>query len=241
MKKTIFLSLTLLLTITSVSAENLNDSTNQIDSTFNSINDPFESINRKVFSFNKQVDNYGIKPIAIFYKNNTPKPIQSKVSNFVNYLETPIHAINFGLQGNTDKLSDTLGRFILNTLGLGILDFATEANIPNHKTTFGETLGLWGVSEGPYIVLPILGGNSLRDTSSNLAFDSNYNLNNNFNNTLKYSSIGLKVIDTRKNLLNYDNLINEYSFDEYSFVKNAIINKKRNNIENIKIENNSSY
>lgn len=201
-----------------------------------SVYDPLESLNRYTFSFNKGVDNYGIKPITIFYKENIPKTFQKGVTNFLNYIETPLNAVNFGLQGNKEKLGDSLGRFILNTFGFGVLDFASAAGIPKEKTNMGETLGFWGVPEGPYIVLPLLGGNTLRDNTANIAFEMNYSISSTFNNSLKYSTIGLKVLDTRKNLLSYDGFISEASIDEYSFVRQLIVNQKRKNIEDLKEE-----
>ncbi len=234
MKKIATILLIIMISINPVFAQS---ETNEQDETIieqKSIYDPFEGINRYTYQLNKGIDTYGIKPISIFYKNNTPKTIQKGVSNFLNYLETPFYAINFGLQGNKEKFADSLGRFIVNTFGFGVLDFASAADIPKEKTTTGETLGYWGVPEGPYIVLPLLGGNTLRDNAANIAFEMNYSLTSTFNDPLKYTSIGLKVVDTRKNLLQYDSFIEEAAIDEYSFVKQLIVNQKRKNIEEIK-------
>ncbi len=236
MKKIAISLITIFLSINPVLAENTSQYNEENIQEYKSVYDPLENINRYVFEFNKGVDTYGIKPVTVFYKDNTPRTIQKGVSNFLSYIETPLNAINFGLQGNKEKFGDSLGRFLLNTFGFGILDFASELDIPKEKTTMGETLGYWGVPEGPYVVLPLLGGNTLRDNAANIAFEMNYGITNQFNDPLKYSSIGLKVIDTRKNLLRYDGFIEEAAIDEYSFIKQLIVNQKRKNIEDLKEE-----
>ncbi len=241
MKKISTILLLIFLSINPTMAQtSLTQDDDEYPTTNNSIYDPFEGLNRQTFKLNKGIDTYGVKPITLFYKENTPKTIQKGVSNFLNYIESPLIIVNYGLQGNREKFGDSLGRFILNTFGLGLLDFASEANIPKYKTNMGETLGIWGVPEGPYIVLPLLGGNTLRDNSANIAFEMNYGLTNSFSDSLKYTSIGLKVIDTRKNLLNYDSFVEEASIDEYSFLKQVIVNQKRKYIEDAKEEKQSS-
>jgi phospholipid-binding lipoprotein MlaA len=198
------------------------------------ISDPLESINRPIYSFNKTIDHAVLKPITKTYQDITPNIIQSGVTNFINYIKQPVNVVYFSLQGNKYKAGDSMGRFLLNTFGLGVFDLASQANIPLHDTSFGETLGVWGVGEGPYVVLPILGGATLRDNTAKVVVDIPLSLENQFNIPERNLTIGLKTIETRKQLLPMDKTIEEAALDEYSFVKNAIISSKRATIKSLK-------
>ncbi len=128
--------------------------------------DPYESYNRAMFNFNDTVDTYALKPVATAYKNVTPSFVQTGVNNFFGNLSDAWSAVNNLLQGKgQDGMSD-VARFALNsTLGIvGLFDIASEAGLPKHKEDFGQTLGVWGVESGPYLVLPLLGPSTVRDT-----------------------------------------------------------------------------
>lgn len=197
------------------------------------IHDPLEGLNRKIYGFNSFFDKYAIKPITVFYKNNTPGFLQTGVSNFVNYLEQPFYIVNYSLQGNSAMASEAAGRFLVNTIGLGIIDFASSADIPNEKTDFGETFGVWGVGEGPYVVFPIIGGATLRDNVSKVGLEMPLSIENGFSGAFQSTTIGLKILDKRKNLLSYDEIIENNALDEYSFVRDSIIQNKRYKIESL--------
>jgi phospholipid-binding lipoprotein MlaA len=210
-------------------SEMVKDSDNQ--EIQNGISDPFESVNRKVYSFNKSLDSAVLKPVAISYKNSTPNFIQTGVTNIFNYIKTPINVFYFSLQGNGEKAGNAMGRLIINTFGFGVLDFATEVRIPLENTTLGETLGVWGVGEGPYIVLPVLGGATLRDTTTNIV-DMKVSLINKMDSADRNIAIGVKTVDERKKLLPLDDML-DYALDEYNFVRDGSVSIKRSKIKDL--------
>lgn len=129
-------------------------------------NDPFEPFNRAVFKFNDVVDRAVLRPVAIGYRAVLPSGVRAGIRNFLDNLETPAILVNSLLQGEWERASDTTGRFMANTiLGLGgLIDVASDAGIPKHDEDFGQTLAVWGVAPGPYVVLPLLGPSTFRDT-----------------------------------------------------------------------------
>ncbi len=134
---------------------------------FEKENDPLEPLNRAIFSFNMTVDKVLLRPAAIVYRDALPVPVQKGVHNFLANLRTPVVFANDLLQGEVDRAGTTVGRFAVNTtLGvLGVWDAATELGIPGHSEDFGQTFGVWGIGEGFYFVLPILGPSNPRDAA----------------------------------------------------------------------------
>jgi phospholipid-binding lipoprotein MlaA len=130
--------------------------------------DPYEPFNRSMLNVNKSLDRYALRPAAQAYDFAAPTTLQFIIGNGLDYLETPIHFANYLMQGDIDRSLETLGRFTINTVigGLGMLDPATEFGLPRQETDFGITLGRWGVGEGPYLVLPLLGPTTGRDLPS---------------------------------------------------------------------------
>ena len=128
-------------------------------------NDPWEPMNRQVFAFDQQVDQTFLKPTADAYNAVLPEPARNGVHNFLTNLNLPVVFANDVLQGNLDHASKTFGRFALNsTFGIaGILDWATDSDLPYRENDFGLTLASYGVGEGPYLVLPFLGPDPPRD------------------------------------------------------------------------------
>ena len=185
------------------------------------VNDPFEEINRKTYAFNEKLDEILVKPIAETYSKAPPK-IKNGVTNFFNNLEEVDTFINQLLQGKPKKSLNDLTRFIINTtIGIGgFIDVASKMGLQRHEEDFGQTLAVWGVSEGPYIMLPFLGPSTLRDTVSRPV--SSF-LSVSFHMTETDVNIALKSIDaleTRERLLDVESLL---SGDKYSFVKDAYI------------------
>tara|TARA_Y100000741_G_scaffold324494_1_gene275429 strand:+ start:716 stop:1411 length:696 start_codon:yes stop_codon:yes gene_type:complete len=185
------------------------------------VNDPFEEINRKTYAFNEKLDEILVKPIAETYSKAPPK-IKNGVTNFFNNLEEVDTFINQLLQGKPKKSLNDLTRFIINTtIGLGgFIDVASKMGLQRHEEDFGQTLAVWGVNEGPYIMLPFLGPSTLRDTVSRPV--SSF-LSVSFHMTETDVNIALKSIDaleTRERLLDVESLL---SGDKYSFVKDAYI------------------
>mgnify|MGYP001464847494 FL=1 len=185
------------------------------------VNDPFEEINRKTYAFNEKLDEILVKPIAETYSKAPPK-IKNGVTNFFNNLEEVDTFINQLLQGKPKKSLNDLTRFIINTtIGIGgFIDVASKMGLQRHEEDFGQTLAVWGVGEGPYIMLPFLGPSTLRDTVSRPV--SSF-LSVSFHMTETDVNIALKSIDaleTRERLLDVESLL---SGDKYSFVKDAYI------------------
>jgi phospholipid-binding lipoprotein MlaA len=128
-------------------------------------NDPLEPLNRGVFAFNDAVDAMVLRPAAGFYRGLTPPPLQTGVNNFLRNLNTPVILANDLLQGQFDNAGITLARFFINTIGGvgGLYDLAADFDLDYHSDDFGLTLGVWGVPEGPYLVLPVIGPSNPRD------------------------------------------------------------------------------
>ena len=185
------------------------------------INDPFEDINRVTFEFNESLDRIFLKPVATTY-SKAPKPIKKGVTNFFNNLEEVETTVNQVLQGKPKLALNDLTRFVINsTIGLGgFIDVGTKIGLTRHEEDFDQTLALWGVPSGPYIMLPALGPSSLRDTLSR-PFSSFLSVT--FHMTESDVNIALKGIDaleTRERLLEIESLI--YG-DRYDFVKDSYI------------------
>jgi phospholipid-binding lipoprotein MlaA len=134
-------------------------------------NDPFEPANRVVFAFNRSLDRSLIKPVAQFYAAVLPEPVKDGIHNVLSNIFLPITFANDLLQGDLNRGSETLGRFAINsTVGIaGLLDVAHRWGIPRHTEDFGQTLAVWGVGDGPYLVLPVLGPSGLRDATGDVA------------------------------------------------------------------------
>jgi phospholipid-binding lipoprotein MlaA len=183
------------------------------------INDPFEDINRITFKFNESIDNNFLKPVAVTY-SKAPKPFKKGISNFFDNLEEIETSVNQILQGKPKLAINDFSRFIINsTIGLGgFLDVATKIGLTRHEEEFDQTLALWGVPSGPYIMLPGLGPSTLRDT---LARPFSSFLSVTFHMTESDVNLALKGMDaleTRERLLEIESLI--YG-DRYNFVRDS--------------------
>lgn len=133
--------------------------------------DPLEGYNRAMFAVNEGVDTVLIRPIAKGYHYITPDPIRERIGNMADNLGEPVSMVNAFLQGDFTQGMNNFWRFVINsTFGLGGMhDIASTAGIPHRKEDFGQTLAVWGVDSGPYLVLPILGPSNLRDAGGRLA------------------------------------------------------------------------
>ena len=183
------------------------------------VNDPLEDLNRKTYEFNEKLDSIILKPTAELYSKFPPK-VKQGVTNFFNNLEEIDTSVNQLLQGKPKKSLNDLTRFVINsTIGIGgLFDVASKMGLERHEEDFGQTLAVWGVPEGPYIMLPFLGPSTLRDTASRPV--SSF-LSVTFHMTDTDVNIGLKSVDaleTRERLLDVESLM---SGDKYSFVRDA--------------------
>jgi len=134
-------------------------------------NDPYENTNRAVFRFNQNVTDHVLIPVAKTYKNVVPPPIRQNLHDFLQNLNGPVIFANDLLQGQVHLAGNTMARFLFNTtIGMGgLIDVATRLGIPYHDNDFGVTLAVWGVPDGPYIVIPVLGPSNPRDITGMVA------------------------------------------------------------------------
>jgi phospholipid-binding lipoprotein MlaA len=167
------------------------------------VSDPWEDANRRVYKFNAQLDQYVLIPVVDAYRFVVPGFLRRRVTSFFLNLGEINTFTNSVLQANPDKATPTLGRFMINsTVGLfGLFDVATELGVPRQTADFGQTLGIWGVDTGPYLVLPALGPSNLRDafgTAVDWATFSFAISSSIMDNTLyDYAPYGIQQIDTR--------------------------------------------
>ncbi|HTY70398.1 MAG TPA: VacJ family lipoprotein [Alphaproteobacteria bacterium] len=135
-------------------------------------NDPLEPMNRYFFDLNLFFQEFALKPAAAWYSMSLPQPAQNGVHKFLQNMKQPWTMVNDALQGNFDRAGESGARFLINsTLGVGgIFDVATDWGFPEHNEDFGQTLAVWGLGDGPYLMLPFIGPSNLRDTAA-LPFD----------------------------------------------------------------------
>jgi len=132
---------------------------------FKELNDPFEPANRAIFDFNDVLYVNFFRPVALGYRDAVPEFARARISDFLSNLRLPVVFANNVLQGNFSNAGETVERLALNlTFGVGgIMDVATPMGLPRQEADFGQTLGVWGVGEGPYLVLPVIGPSNPRD------------------------------------------------------------------------------
>jgi len=202
--------------------------------------DPFESYNRSMYEFNDRVDRYVLKPVAKGYDAITPGPVQKGINNFFSNLDDAVVIINDLFQLKFAQFASDTGRFLINsTLGLGgFIDWATDLGLPKHNEDFGQTLGYWGVPDGPYFVLPIIGPSTIRDTSGFIAdsaeLDPIWNeieegyLAPHRDTDVAWSLTAVKAIDLRASLLKAEKILDEAALDKYIFIREAYLQRRNN-------------
>ncbi|MFA5592849.1 MAG: VacJ family lipoprotein [Micavibrio sp.] len=197
------------------------------------IDDPFESVNRGVFAFNEVVDKAVLEPVARGYRYVTPKPVRSGVRNFLRNLKSPVIMGNQLLQGDLEGFANATGRFFINTLlGIGgVIDIADMGGIPYEPEDFGQTLAVWGVGNGPYMMLPLLGPSTVRD-GTGLLVDSfadpvRIYLFNTDREWLHYTRLGVGAIDQREELLDLVDDLRRNSFDYYATMRSAYYQRRQ--------------
>jgi len=194
--------------------------------------DPWEPVNRAVYRFNTDFDNAFMKPIAKGYQKVTPEPVDRGVTNFFDNIADVTSAVNNLLQFKLARAGSDVGRVAVNsTVGfLGFVDVATNMGIPSYKEDFGQTLGYWGYSPGPYVVLPLLGPSSARDTigfAGDVVVDPFFSIRK---NQIYWGAIGLRAIDQRADLLTAGAVFEEAALDPYSFLRDAYLQRRRHEV-----------
>ena len=200
--------------------------------TTNNPRDPFEKFNRAMFTFNDAVDRTALKPVATAYKEVTPSFVQTGVNNFFGNLSDLWSSANqFAQFKGRDGMSD-LARFAMNsTLGLGgVLDVATPAGFRKHNEDLGQTLGYWGVPSGPYLMLPILGPSTIRDTAA-LPGDWWGDAWTHVNDIpWRNSGIVLRAVDQRASVLDASNLLEDAALDRYEFIRDGYLQRRASKV-----------
>ena len=191
--------------------------------------DPWEKWNRKVFNFNDDLDKAVLKPVATAYSNIVPQTVRRGVGNFFGNFADAWSAVNNILQGKFTAASEDATRVGANTLfGLfGILDVASEMGLEHHYEDFGQTLGRYGVGAGAYVMLPILGPSTVRDTAA-LPLDRLASPPAFFNGTgTQLGLTALQIVNTRSGLLGATRVIDDIALDRYTFVRDAYLQRRR--------------
>ena len=203
------------------------------------VNDPFESVNRNIFKFNNNLDDYFFKPVAKGWRKIPDIP-RKPLTNLATTAKTPISLANAVLQLNKKSIGNIIGRFLINmTLGLGgLFDVAsTDAfgNMTEVEEDFGQTLAVWGVPDGPYVMLPIFGPSSVRDAFG-LGVDT---ITNPLSFGYRMNGIGLEArlsgpvvrgVSTREKYLDYLDEMKEGSLDFYATMRSLYRQKRRKDI-----------
>ncbi len=198
-------------------------------STHNNPNDPMEGFNRAMFSFNEGLDKALVKPAAEAYEKVTPPPVRTGVSNFFSNIQDLWIGINNLLQGKPTDAATDFGRFLVNTtVGiLGLFDVASEAGMEKHEEDFGQTLGRWGVGDGPYLVLPIIGPRTLRDTAGFVVDTAVDPVWDHKPIATRNILVSLRFLSDRTDLLQIEPALDEAALDKYSYVRSAYLQHRR--------------
>lgn len=195
--------------------------------------DPFEGYNRAVFTFNDKVDSAVLKPTATAYRSAVPGFVQTGVNNFFGNLSDVWTALNQFMQGRpADGVNDVTRVALNTTFGLaGLIDVASASGLRKHKEDFGQTLGVWGVSSGPYLILPLLGPSTVRDTVA-LPLDRKADPWN-YKDPVHVRNIGtaLNVVDQRAGLLDASNLLEEAALDRYEFIRDGYLQRRESKVQ----------
>ncbi len=188
--------------------------------------DPFEPLNRRIYKLNTSIDKVAIKPLAKGYKRFVPSPVRRGFANVFANFSTPRSAINNFLQGKPKRGFNELGRFLFNTtLGIGgIFDIATAGGMERYDEDFAQTLAVWGLPEGPYLVLPIFGPSSALDAAG-LPIDYYSDLNTHLTAGVKDRLYLFRLVDTRARLLTAETLLDK-SNDPYIALRESYLQNR---------------
>lgn len=191
--------------------------------------DPWENWNRKVFAFNEGLDKNVLKPVATAYAKVVPELVRRGVDNFFSNAADAWSAINNVLQGKPEPAFTDMVRFTTNTVfGIfGILDIASEFGLEHRYEDFGQTLGRWGFGAGAYVVWPLIGPSTVRDSIAlplDRAASPAVYLND---GRWQFGIVGLQIINTRAKLLGASQVIDDIALDKYTFLRDAYLQRRR--------------
>jgi phospholipid-binding lipoprotein MlaA len=190
--------------------------------------DPFEPANRVSYRVHQVVDGRIVKPIAQAYVDYTPQVVRTAIGNFFGNIDDMFSFVNDMLQGKPDKAGHDLGRVITNTgFGvLGLIDVAGSAGIPKGNEDFGQTFGVWGIPQGPYLFIPVFGPTTVRDGTGTVirAYASPIG---HINDAAASSALwAVNLVDLRASALSTENLVNQAALDPYNFIRRSYLQRR---------------
>ena len=191
------------------------------------IHDPMEETNRVILDVNEAIDKAVVEPIAKGYRNYTPGVARTALSNFLRNLNSPVVIGNELLQGDLKGAGNASARAVINTLAGfgGILDLAEDGGIEHQPEDFGQTLATWGVGDGAYLMLPLLGPSTIRDAAGNMvdsyADPLRIYLFNIDREPLHYTRVGLSALSKREELIDVIDDLRRNSFDYYAAIRSS--------------------
>ncbi len=191
--------------------------------------DPLEPMNRALYSVHDVVDTNVVKPIAQAYVDIVPEFMRTGVSNVFNNIDDAFSALNSALQGKPDKFGNDLGRVLVNTfLGIGgLIDVATDAGIERGNEDFGQTFGIWGFPQGPYLFVPLFGPTTVRDGTGVIVRIALGPVGYLPDVPVRNSLYGLGYVDLRAQALGTGELVDTAALDRYLFIRNAYLQRRR--------------
>ena len=204
------------------------------------VNDPLESLNRSIFEVNEGLQDVLLRPIAKFYNANVNLTVRQGISDFLDNLSSPVIFANDLLQGEFERALTTFGRAFINTT-IGIVGFAdvaaSEFGIERHSEDFGQTLAVYGMGEGFYLVLPIFGPSSPRDAIGKFVIDSYLDplglwLDNTDRQNIEYTLAGAEGLDEYAGIVDELNQVKKTSVDYYAAVRSLYRQKRKTEINN---------
>ncbi len=195
--------------------------------------DPLEKFNRSIFALNLQTDQHVLQPVARTYVTVFPKPVRNGINRFFSNLWEPVTIVNDLLQGRFVQAGRDLSRFVINsTLGfVGLNDVATPLDLPKNREDFGQTLAVWGVPSGPYLVLPFFGSSNVRDVAGLSLRFSRADALQAIDAPARTTVAVLRVIDSRSSVLGTEALL-EVQPDKYLFTRENYRQRRLNLIHN---------
>jgi phospholipid-binding lipoprotein MlaA len=194
--------------------------------------DPIEGFNRAMFAVNETIDSYAVRPVAKAYDDYLPVVVKAGVSNFFGNIDDVFTGVNNFLQGKPGDGASDLGRFVINsTIGiLGMVDVASDIGLAKHDEDFGQTFGRWGVGNGPYVVLPVFGPKTARDTVGFMVDRYVDPVGNIEDVSVRNSLSALRIVSIRAELLPADKVVDEAALDKYSYVRDGYLQRRRSQI-----------
>ena len=229
LKKMVILPLALV----SISVSGCAKSDNTIYTGDIEIHDPYEDYNRAIFQFNDAVDDAVIHPVVRGYRTVTPEPARKGLRNVLRTLKSPVTLANEVMQGDVDGSANVVKRTIINVFvgGLGLFDVAGYEGIEYEQEDFGQTLGVWGVGHGPYLVVPILGPSSVRDYAGYFADGMmdplRWYLMNVDKDWVYFTKVGLDYLTLRDDLMDVLTDLEASSIDYYAAVRSTYYQRRQ--------------